>query len=107
MTTFVTSRNFAVIERITGDVWIRNYVSIPETARIVSISFRPSAANDRLVIKNGGAAGPDVLDWTAAAVTSERTRYFFGERAIFNPFIDFSECVFAGGGHKVMIEFEC
>lgn len=76
----------------TGDIDLKG---IP----IRSITFKPGAANDILVIKSGADSGPDIFNEKCLDAAS-RTIYYGGARLPL--YLDFSACTLSAG-HKVMI----
>lgn len=73
----------------------------PIIPRLLSITFVPGAAADRIVVKEEDDAGPTVFDVTCENTYDQRVKYFHGGRVI--PFIDFGDCTFSAG-HKVTIQ---
>jgi len=60
-----------------------------------SIAFEPSAANDVLVVNEGGNDGPSICT-LRAGVKEDRVHYFSPAKWI-RPYIDYSDCTFSTG----------
>jgi hypothetical protein len=73
----------------------------PDRPQIASIQFTPSAADDKLMIREQSAGGPERFYSICENVYDARCKYYFGARII--PYIVFSESTL-GAGHKVTIE---
>lgn len=68
-----------------------------------SIQFVPGAAADKLVIKEGSAAGAVIFNCTAPAAL-DGSMYIKNFGGTFHrPVIDFSDCVLSAG-HMVLVE---
>lgn len=69
-----------------------------------SITFIPSAANDRMLIHEGGIDGAEVFDTGIVSGTDARTKYFDrGHKCA--PVIDISDCTLGTAANaKVILE---
>jgi len=73
--------------------------------KVKSIQFNPSAASDKLVIRDGSLTGPIRFDVTCADVTDQRIKYFGGQWM--QPYIESTEVTFGTVANvEVIIEFE-
>lgn len=72
----------------------------PNKPELISLIFIPGAANDKLVVKEGSAAGPIQYEMLCASTDDARVYYYFGERS--HIYIDFSDCTLSAN-HKVTI----
>ena len=63
---------------------------------VKSITFHPSAQNDRLIINEGGLNGASIMDVTCTSATpQDKVKYFQGEFGTYmKPYIDLSDCTF-------------
>lgn len=68
--------------------------------QLYSITFIPGGASDRLVVKDGGAAGPQIMNVTVTATSDEQIVYFYGKSA--TPFIDVSACTLTAGARVLL-----
>lgn len=58
---------------------------------ITSIEFVPSAANDRMIIHDGGIDGVPIFDSGIVSDTDTRIKYFSGDKCL-KPVIDITDC---------------
>ena len=93
-----TTINGNVIE-ITGldaDWYVDNDLANLSAGLIIdSIIFKPSAANDVMVIKNskdGTETDPEIVNWKVGGDTEEQVWYNKALGARYYPFIDISDC---------------
>jgi hypothetical protein len=75
--------------------------SWPIYPSLLSISFHPGAADDKLVVKHQSDGGPTIMNVTCENAYDDRIEYFHGTKA--RPYIDFSASVFSAG-HKVIMQ---
>jgi hypothetical protein len=60
---------------------------------VKSIQFEPSAANDALVVNEGGLDGPTIMHVVCTATTDQKIKYF-GNGTWMRPYIDDSDCTY-------------
>ena len=68
--------------------------------QLYSIMLIPGGSSDQLVVKDGNAAGPQIMNVTVTATSDEQVMYFHGKSA--QPFIDVSACSFSAGARVLM-----
>ena len=104
--TIVKSGNFFDVSVITEDVfsWQIFRHQTPSIVKVKRIEFIVGNANDEMVIKEGGASGPEITRLGSAAA-SESDRCYFEGGQYMTPFIDFGDCTL-NVGHKVIFELE-
>jgi hypothetical protein len=67
---------------------------------VVSIQFKPAAADDQCVILNGSATASEVFNVTAESAYDQKIQYYFGTPL--KLFLDYSEGTFTAGS-KIII----
>lgn len=76
---------------------------------IDSIIFKPSGANDVMVIKNskaGTATDAEIVSWKVGGDTEEQVWYNYAKGVRYFPFIDISDCTLATAANaRVLIHF--
>jgi len=74
---------------------------------VKSITFHPSAQDDRLIINEGSVDGASIMDVKCTGATpQDKVKYFQGEFGTYmKPYIDLSDCTF-GTIANVKIVFE-
>lgn len=83
----------------TGDDWdYLDATGFGVGMRTRAIIWLPSAADDQLIINEGGVDGPSIVDWTAGGV-SDTKQIAFGSRGVaLKPYIDLTDCTFTTTG---------
>jgi hypothetical protein len=70
-----------------------------------SIRFNPSAANDKMIIRESSSAGPLIFRVMASAQTDDRIQYYYGQWM--KPTITIDQCTLsAASSAYVTIEIE-
>ena len=77
--------------------FVADKVGIP----IHSIQFKPVAANDRCVIKNGSGSAAVIFDKEAVNQYDDKVVYFHGEEL--KPFLDVGDGVYSAGARVIII----
>lgn len=67
---------------------------------LASIQFKPGAADDELIIRNGAIDGAPMIAWKCADEYDYKVFYCHGVK--YKPFIDYSECTLSAG-HQIII----
>ena len=80
-----------------GEDWVLSSLDLASD-KIESVSFLPGAADDVLVMKEGSATGPAVVNIAAAVVTTQIQEFKGGH----DLFLDHSDCTLTAG-HSVTI----
>lgn len=88
------------VSEITADIDLCNELGW-DNLSIHSMQLIPGGANDKIAVKQGGAAGPTLFFAEAAAVTDMRIKYF--HQGAVKPFIDFSGCTLSEGAKLIII----
>ena len=100
--TEVLSGNFLELTAIGEDWdWTDTWGTTSEGVYIEFIAFKPGAASDKLSIKEGTAAGPEIFPSVPRLSTSDGQIVYYGGKQI-RPYLDFSDCTFSSG-HEVFI----
>ena len=77
-----------------GDwVWSTNGGYTGDGIKVRAIEWLPSAANDILVVNEGGADGPSIVHWKAGGI-SDSKQITYGSGVWMKPYIDFTDCTF-------------
>lgn len=85
---------FSEIAASLGGMWVR------------SIQFNPSAANDVMIINDGGIDGPSIFDVKCTADTDQRVKYF-DPPLYCAPVIDITDCTLGTAANaKVIITLD-
>ena len=101
--TVTLTDNVITISAIDSDwTWTDTLSRMTAGVKVVLVRFNPGAANDRLVIKQGTAAGAELVNLLATD-TEARLQYLFG--ATVKPMLDYSDCTLSSGA-KVTIVLE-
>ena len=107
MATATTTQAGHVVEvtyDASGDDW--DYTDAKGTdvgMRTRAIIWLPSAADDQLIINEGGNDGPSIVDWTAGGV-SDTKQIAFGSRGVaLKPYIEFGDQTFTTTGNVKVI----
>ena len=84
-------------------LWSSDLTAKNSGIHVNSIQFVPSAAADRLIIRNGSITGVTLFDSGAVVDAGAVIRYYSGKRI--RPVIDASECTFdTAASAKIMID---
>jgi len=65
-----------------------------KTLKVKSIVWHPTAADDILVINEGGIDGPSILHTKASAASDTKVKYFGENGTWMTPYIDLTDCTF-------------
>jgi hypothetical protein len=100
-TTVVTGKQIRITVLDADWIWT---TEIGNVARLSSITFIPSAANDRMLIHEASIDGAELFDTGVVSGTDARTKYFDGGfRCV--PVIDISDCTLGTAANaKVIFE---
>lgn len=102
-TTTITGKQI-LITGLDAD-WLWGTAIGSTAARLRSITFIPSAANDRMIVHEGGIDGAELFDTGIVSGTDARTKYFGDNGFWCNPVIDISDCTLSAAANaKVILE---
>lgn len=62
-----------------------------------SISFKPGATNDILIVTEGANDGASIVHWKASAATDIKSISFGSPGVHLKPYIDYGNCTFGAG----------
>ena len=62
--------------------------------KVKSILWHPTAANDILIVNDGGLDGATIVHTKASAATDTKVKYFGGAGTWMKPYIDLTDCTF-------------
>ncbi|MGB2809123.1 MAG: hypothetical protein WBC22_15375 [Sedimentisphaerales bacterium] len=82
--------------------WATVMTDYDSSPRLVSITFVPGANSDKLMVRDGSAAGPLIFH-ALCLNTDEKIQYYHGGRKW--PFIVEGDCTLSSG-HKVIFDLE-
>ena len=67
------------------------FIRNPNGIWLESIQFRPSAANDRMIVRDGGLDNAPIIDVTCSSATDQKIEYI-KSKALQRPVIDIDDC---------------
>ena len=102
-TTTETGRQITVTGLDTDWLWVTE--TGMKKACLRSITFIPSAANDRMIIHEGGIDGAVLFDTGIVSGTDARTKYFGDDGFWCYPVVDISDCTL-GTAANAALTFE-
>ena len=90
------------------DIVAASFSSKIDTAKIRSIKFYPSGANDRMIIRDGGIDAATFFDsGLVSAASDPRIEYYVDNPRHIDLVIDISDCTFSNPANaKVVIQIE-
>lgn len=76
--------------------------------KVCSVLFEPTAANERLIVRDGATTGPEICDLSGADANDQQIKYVTSGGKWADPYVDFSECTFSitTTASKIMFEFK-
>lgn len=69
----------------------------PDGMKVYSIEFNPGAANDKLVVNEGGNDGASIIHVECVDENDDKIKYFHPNGRWMKPYIDLSDCTFGAG----------
>jgi len=78
----------------TGDDWNHDTNAGLKHMHVRAIIWYPGAANDILVINEGGIDGASIVQWKASAITDTKQIVFGSPGVRLHPYIDLTDCTY-------------